>query len=70
MQESKIVGLTSKKLNKAQQNYTVTEQECLAIVHALNEFKILIFNQKVIIHTDHKLLQIHHFYLILHQHCH
>ena len=43
----------SKLLNEAQQNYTTTEKELLAVVHAVEKFRSYIIGYKVICHTDH-----------------
>ena len=38
-QNKKPIAFYSRKLNPAQRNYTTTEQEILAIVESLKEFK-------------------------------
>ena len=43
----------SKLLNDAQQNYTTTEKEMLAVVFACDKFRAYILGAKVIIYTDH-----------------
>ena len=53
MQEGKPLAFYSRKLNKAQRNYTVGEQELLSIVETLKEFRNILFGQNLIIHTDH-----------------
>jgi len=53
-QEGKPLAFYSRKMNKAQQNYTTGEQELLSIVETLKEFRNILLGQKVIIHTDHK----------------
>jgi hypothetical protein len=53
MQEGKPLAFYSRKLDKAQRNYTVGEQELLSIVETLKEFRNILFGQKLIIHTDH-----------------
>ena len=53
MQEGKPLAFYSRKLNKAQRNYTVGEQELLSIVETLKEFQNILFGQNLIIHTDH-----------------
>jgi hypothetical protein len=53
MQEGKPLAFYSRKMNKAQQNYTTGEQELLSIVETLKEFRNILLGQKLIIHTDH-----------------
>ena len=43
----------SKLLNEAQQNYTTTEKELLAVVYAMDKFRAYILGYKVTCHTDH-----------------
>jgi hypothetical protein len=47
----------SKVLNEAQRNYTVTEQELLAVVYAFEKFRAYLLGTKVIVHTDHAALR-------------
>jgi len=47
----------SKTPNSAQQNYTVTEQELLAVVYAFEKFRAYLLGTKVIVHTDHVALR-------------
>lgn len=53
LQENKIIGIFSAKLNSAQRNYTVSEKELLAIIEALRHFKPIIYNSKITVRTDH-----------------
>ncbi|XP_075074511.1 uncharacterized protein LOC142162100 [Nicotiana tabacum] len=46
-----------KTLNGAQMNYTVTEQELLAIVYAFEKFRAYLLGSKVIVYTDHAALR-------------
>ena len=46
----------SKALNVAQKNYTMTEQELLAVVFAFEKFRSYLLGTKVIVHTDHSAL--------------
>ena len=42
-----------KTVNEAQENYSTTEKEMLAIVFACEKFRPYILGSHVIIHTDH-----------------
>ena len=53
-QNDKPIAFFSKKLNKAQRNYTVTEKELLSIVETLKQFKTMLYGQRIIVYTDHK----------------
>jgi hypothetical protein len=50
------VAFMSKKLNSAQRNYPVHEQELLAIIKAIQEWKCYLDGQKFQVITDHKSL--------------
>ena len=52
-QGDNILYYKSKKLNGAQRNYSTTEQECLAIIWAVDAFREYIEGQHFIINTDH-----------------
>ena len=43
----------SKDLNESQKNYSVTEQELLAVVFAYEKFRSYLLGTGVIVHTDH-----------------
>ncbi|XP_056685635.1 uncharacterized protein [Spinacia oleracea] len=43
----------SKTLNQSQSNYTTTEKEFLAIVHACEKFRTYLVGSKTIVYTDH-----------------
>ena len=43
----------SKTLNEAQENYTTTEKEMLAVVYSCDKFRPYILGSKVILYTDH-----------------
>lgn len=51
------VAYFSKKLNKAQSSYSVTELECLAVIMALKKFRPYVEGQDFTIVTDHASLQ-------------
>ena len=47
----------SKALNEAQKNYTMTEQELLAVVFAFEKFRSYLLGTRVIVYTDHLALR-------------
>ncbi|XP_026396868.1 uncharacterized protein LOC113291561, partial [Papaver somniferum] len=47
----------SRTLNEAQQNYTTTEKELLAIVFALEKFRSYLIGTKVVVFSDHAALR-------------
>ena len=49
----KVIYYASKTFNEAQENYSTTEKEMLAIVFACENFRSYILGSHVIIHTDH-----------------
>jgi len=51
------IAFVSKKLNKGQRNYTVTEQECLAAIVALKNFRAYVEGLPFKIITDHASLK-------------
>ena len=53
-QNNRPLAFFSRKLNTAQQKYSVTEQELLAIVEILKEFKGMLWGQTITVYTDHK----------------
>eukprot|EP00804_Cyclotella_cryptica_P027760 CCRYP_009185-RA/>CCRYP_009185-RA protein AED:0.38 eAED:0.38 QI:0/-1/0/1/-1/0/1/0/72 len=52
----RVIGplVFSKKLSTAQQKYSVTKLELLAIVETLKEFKGMLWGQRLKVYTDHK----------------
>ena len=52
----RAIAYASRTLNNAESNYSVTHQEALAVVWALNTFKDLIFGYPITIYTDHTAL--------------
>ncbi|GJZ24763.1 reverse transcriptase domain-containing protein [Tanacetum coccineum] len=51
------IYFASKTLNPAQQKYTVTEKELMAVVFAFDKFRSYLILSKTIIHTDHSALK-------------
>jgi len=51
------IAFFSKKLNTAQKNYSVTEQECLAVILSLKRFRPYVEGQEFTVVTDHASLQ-------------
>lgn len=52
----RMISAYSKRLDTAQQNYTITERELLAIVKACEHFKHYLWGKEFELHTDHKAL--------------
>ena len=53
-QANRPLAFFSRKLSPAQQKYSVTEQELLAIVETLKEFKGMLWGQQLTVYTDNK----------------
>ncbi|GKF56640.1 reverse transcriptase domain-containing protein [Tanacetum coccineum] len=51
------IYFASKTLNAAQQNYTVTEKELMAVVFAFDKFQRYLILSKTIVYTDHSTLR-------------
>ena len=47
----------AKNLTPAELNYTVTEKEFLAVVHAINKFRHYITGYPVVLYTDHSAIK-------------
>ena len=53
-QNNRPIAFFSRKLSDTQQKYSVTEQELLAIIETLKEFKGMLWGQEIKVFTDHK----------------
>lgn len=52
----KPLAFTSRLLNKAEKNYSTTEREALAVIHALSKFRTIILGYPLKIYVDHSAL--------------
>ncbi|GKB68408.1 putative nucleotidyltransferase, ribonuclease H [Tanacetum coccineum] len=51
------IYFASKTLNPAQQKYTITKKELMAVVFAFDKFRYYLILSKTIVHTDHSALK-------------
>ena len=47
------IAYYSRKLNKAEKEYSVTDKEALAVIASLKHFRYIIFGYKIQVYTDH-----------------
>lgn len=52
-----VVAYYSRRLNPAEERYSASEQECLAVVESLEHFHVYVHGKHVEIQTDHSALQ-------------
>ncbi|RDX86701.1 Retrovirus-related Pol polyprotein, partial [Mucuna pruriens] len=52
-----VIAYASRTMDSAQQNYTTTEKELLAIVFALDKFRSYLLSSKIIVFSDHAALR-------------
>ncbi|RDX99224.1 Retrovirus-related Pol polyprotein, partial [Mucuna pruriens] len=52
-----VIAYASRTMDPAQQNYTTTEKELLAIVFALDKFRSYLLDSKIIVFSDHDALR-------------
>nr|KYP36241.1 Retrovirus-related Pol polyprotein from transposon 17.6 [Cajanus cajan] len=52
-----MIYYASRTLDDAQENYTTTEKELLAIVFALDKFLSYLLGSRVVVFTDHATLK-------------
>ena len=53
-QNDKPIAFFSRRLSKAQRNYTTTEKELLSIVECLKQFRGILFGYPINVFSDHK----------------
>lgn len=53
----KPVGYFSRRLTKADKNYSATGLECLAVVKAIDHFAVHLIGTQFVVQTDHKALE-------------
>jgi hypothetical protein len=54
--DTHIVSTASRVLSSVEQKYGVSEQELLAIVYALEKFRIYVYGQEITLYTDNRAL--------------
>jgi hypothetical protein len=52
-QDGKLIIFYTYKLNVAQARYTTTKRGPLSIVETLKEFRDILLDQQILVHTDH-----------------
>lgn len=56
-EEEFTIAYVSRKLNDSEKNFTTTEEEALAIVYALQKWRILLLGRPIIVRTDRNALR-------------
>lgn len=55
--EEQVIYFYSRKMSKAEQNYSVTDKELLAVVKGINHFRHYLNGKEFVLKTDHKALE-------------
>ena len=55
--EERVIAYAGRTLTKPERNYTVTEQEALAVITGVKHFSSYLHGRKFTIHTDHSSLK-------------
>ena len=51
------IAFCSRTLNAHERNYTVTERECLAVIHSYKQFRVYLHGRRFKVVTDHSSLR-------------
>ncbi len=52
-----VIAYGGRQLNRAEQNYSTTEREALAVVDGIRKYHVYLYGKKFFVHTDHHALK-------------